>query len=164
MKLKDIAKAAGVSTSTVSRVLNDKDTKAASKEVKNRIWEIVRETGFVPNENAQNLRRSGLSQKRDTDGKHYYAMIYSRSQDNKDMFFSELASSIEREAYKKDYILKCFLLRGGFGRERLYIHTEGIQDQRAGGAGTLRSGMAEDHRGGAEERRLCGAQSYRQQA
>ena len=37
MKLKDIAKAAGVSTSTVSRVLNDKDTKAASKEVKNRI-------------------------------------------------------------------------------------------------------------------------------
>lgn len=107
MKLKDIAKAAGVSTSTVSRVLNDKDTKAASKEVKNRIWEIVRETGFVPNENAQNLRRSGLSPKRDTDGKHYYAMIHSRSQDNKDMFFSELASSIEREAYKKDYILKC---------------------------------------------------------
>ena len=79
MKLKDIAKAAGVSTSTVSRVLNDKDTKAASKEVKNRIWEIVRETGFVPNENAQNLRRSGRSPKRDPDGKHYYAMIYSRS-------------------------------------------------------------------------------------
>lgn len=39
--------------------------------------------------------------------KHYYAIVYARSQDNKDLFFSELANSIEREAYKRDYILKC---------------------------------------------------------
>lgn len=107
MTLRDIAKAAGVSISTVSRVLNDKDTKAASKEVQDRIWEIIRETGYIPNADAQNLRRSGKVSKRVVSEKHYYAIVYARSQDNKDLFFSELANSIEREAYKRDYILKC---------------------------------------------------------
>ena len=39
MTLKEIAKQAGVSISTVSRVINQKNTKAASPEVQNRIWE-----------------------------------------------------------------------------------------------------------------------------
>ena len=43
MRLKDIAEKVGVSTSTVSRVLNDRDTKAASKKVKERVWQAVRE-------------------------------------------------------------------------------------------------------------------------
>lgn len=107
MTLKDIAKAAGVSIATVSRVLNDRDTKAASKEVKERIWEVVRETDFVLNKNAQGLRRSDSKKKQSANKKNYYAIVYARSQDNKDMFFSELAASIEWEAFRKGYILKC---------------------------------------------------------
>ena len=42
MTLKEIAKEANVSISTVSRVINQKNTKAASPEVQERIWEIVR--------------------------------------------------------------------------------------------------------------------------
>ena len=60
MTLKEIAQRAGVSVSTVSRVVNGKDAKAASPEVSSRIWKIVRETGYTPNLNAQNLQ-SGSS-------------------------------------------------------------------------------------------------------
>ena len=44
MTMKEIAALAGVSASTVSRVINHPDSKAASKEVENRIWEIVGRT------------------------------------------------------------------------------------------------------------------------
>lgn len=49
MTLKEIAQKANVSISTVSRVINKKNTKAASQEVQERIWEIVRESGYTPN-------------------------------------------------------------------------------------------------------------------
>lgn len=105
MTLKDIATMAGVSVSTVSRVLNDRDTKAASRETREKIWKIIRETGFIPNTNAQQLRGSSAPV-RPEGKKRYFALIYARSQDNKDMFFSELASAIEYEAYKHNLILK----------------------------------------------------------
>lgn len=104
MTLKDVAQMAGVSVSTVSRVINDKETKAASKQVRERIWDIIRETGYVPNANAQYLRKNS-SPSNPGSCKRYYACIYARSQ-NKDMFFTELSDAIEYEAYKADYILK----------------------------------------------------------
>lgn len=105
MTLKDIARMAGVSVSTVSRVLSDRDTKAASRETREKIWKIIRETGYIPNSNAQQLR--GNAPQIHSDGqKRYFAFIYARSQDNKDMFFSELASAIEYEAYKHNLLLK----------------------------------------------------------
>lgn len=64
MTLKDIAVRAGVSVSTVSRILNDKETKAASREVRERVWQIIRETGYVPDRNAQNLRLSEKAKER----------------------------------------------------------------------------------------------------
>ena len=45
MTLKEIATQAGVSISTVSRVINKSGRCPASKEVQDRIWEIVRQTG-----------------------------------------------------------------------------------------------------------------------
>lgn len=105
MTLKDIAQEAGVSVSTVSRVLNDRDTKAASREVRERIWKIIRDTDYVPNRNAQYLRKRSEGNRTERK-KHYFACIYARSADNKDMFFSELVTAIEYEAYKRDYILK----------------------------------------------------------
>lgn len=58
MTLKEIAKEAGVSISTVSRVLNQPNTKAASAQVQERIWNIVRKTGYVPNPVARELRHA----------------------------------------------------------------------------------------------------------
>ena len=56
MTLKDIAQEAGVSISTVSRVINKSSKSAASQKVQERIWEIVRRTGYTPNATARDLK------------------------------------------------------------------------------------------------------------
>ena len=45
MTLKDIAKEAGVSISTVSRIINGNSSNAASKEMQDKIWSIARAGG-----------------------------------------------------------------------------------------------------------------------
>lgn len=45
--IKDVAKLAGVSISTVSRVIND--SKPVTDEVKQRVLDVIKETGYVPN-------------------------------------------------------------------------------------------------------------------
>lgn len=115
MTLKDIARLSGVSPSTVSRILNDKYTKAAGSEVKERVWKIVRDTGYTPNSNAKVLRSSKSSKNGVHTGeaaKKYFACVYARNSDSGDMFFSELSKAIEFEAYKKGYILKCSFYTG----------------------------------------------------
>ena len=54
--IKDIAKAAGVSISTVSRVLTSSQT--VDQEKKERVMKAVREMNYVPNNNARNLRKT----------------------------------------------------------------------------------------------------------
>ena len=56
MTLKEIAVEAGVSVSTVSRVINKSSKSPASQQVQDRIWEIVRRTGYTPNSNARQLK------------------------------------------------------------------------------------------------------------
>lgn len=48
MTLKEIAAEAGVSISTVSRVINQNTKSPVSKEVQDRIWEIAKRTNYVP--------------------------------------------------------------------------------------------------------------------
>lgn len=54
VSVRDVAEAAGVSIATVSRALND--TGYVSREVRRRIEEAVKKTGYVPNYNARHLR------------------------------------------------------------------------------------------------------------
>ena len=54
--IKDIAKAAGVSISTVSRVLSASQT--VDQEKKERVMKAVRELNYIPNSNARNLRKT----------------------------------------------------------------------------------------------------------
>lgn len=51
--IKDVAKLANVSISTVSRVIND--SKPVSEEVKKRVLEVIKETGYTPNPVARSL-------------------------------------------------------------------------------------------------------------
>jgi LacI family transcriptional regulator len=53
VSLKDIAKQAGVSTSTASRVLNGK--KYINAEKRAQILKLIQETGYVPNKAARNM-------------------------------------------------------------------------------------------------------------
>lgn len=103
MTLKDIAKEAGVSISTVSRVINGKSTNAASRETQDHIWKIVRKGGYVPNPSAQALKHGNGSRMPSKS----IACIYARTDDAKnDAFFSSLTRSIEEEALKEGYVVK----------------------------------------------------------
>ena len=51
--IKDVAKRAGVSISTVSRVIND--SKPVTDEVKQRVLDVIKETGYIPNPLARSL-------------------------------------------------------------------------------------------------------------
>ena len=57
MTLKDIAKEAGVSISTVSRIINGNSSNAASKEMQDKIWSIARAGGYVPNTSEKALKQ-----------------------------------------------------------------------------------------------------------
>jgi len=58
--IKDVAKKANVSISTVSRVIND--SKPVSNEIKQRVLKVIEETGYTPNPVARSLvmKRSQL--------------------------------------------------------------------------------------------------------
>ena len=51
MTIKDIARISGCSVSTISRVINDRPD--VRPETKERVLEVMREAGFVPNTNAR---------------------------------------------------------------------------------------------------------------
>ncbi len=106
MTLKEIAKLTGVSISTVSRVINHKDTKAASKEVQDKIWKIVRETEYVPNSNARNLKFKE-QEEMSAMTKKTIGCIFARSHDTvNDPFFSQISRAIEQEAFRQGYFVK----------------------------------------------------------
>ena len=87
--IKDVAKQAGVSISTVSRVIND--SKPVTDEVKQRVREVIKETGYVPNP----LARSLVTRKSMLIGVVVPEMA--------DPFVSEILTGIEEVAKMYDY-------------------------------------------------------------
>ncbi len=103
MALKDVAKIAGVSISTVSRVINSGNEKSATKEVRDRIWEAVRECGYVPNKTAQNLKLG----KTEIENTLRVSILFARrGGGGEDYFFSEL------ENHVKEAISACGMIVG----------------------------------------------------
>lgn len=102
MTLKELARLAGVSVSTVSRVVNKNDPNVAGEEVRGRIWDLVRQTGYVPNRSAQNLKLG--SHPSQPESRRKIACIFARTPDGKtDPFFSQIFRSIEYECIKNQY-------------------------------------------------------------
>ena len=102
MTLKEIAEMAGVSQSTVSRVISKNSDKYASKEVQDRIWDIVQKTGYEPNRFAQGLRLSSKSEASEND--KGIACIFGRIKDfYNDQFFSSIFRAAEQETYKHEH-------------------------------------------------------------
>ena len=105
MSLKEVAKMAGVSPSTVSRVVNSGDVSAASLNTRQRIWDAVREVGYVPNLNARTLRQQPQTEPRlcSRDIDCVYARI---AGPHIDPFFTTLMHAVEVEAFSRDYTLR----------------------------------------------------------
>lgn len=116
--IKDVAKLAGVSPSTVSRVLNSKGPSAASEKTKEKIWKAVRETGYSVNESARELRKPknvNEAQKYSVDCIMARELSYFL-----DPFLSSVRHVIEEELFKNSY-----RLRAQFGLSDLaeYVRT-----------------------------------------
>ena len=56
MKIKDIAKLSGVSTATVSRVINK--SSSVKEETRKKVEKVIKETKYIPSVTAQNLAKS----------------------------------------------------------------------------------------------------------
>lgn len=104
MTLKEIAALAGVSASTVSRVINHPGSKAASREVENKIWKIIQENSYVPDAAARNLRLRG-SKTSQIAGTRSIGCIFARTH-TADPFFSKIARGLEKEALRCGYNVK----------------------------------------------------------
>lgn len=89
MSIRDVAREAGVSTATVSHVINN--TRYVSEEVRERVLEAVERCNYYPNAHARSLA-SGRSQ--------IIGLIIS---DIANPFFPELVKSIETAAFEKGY-------------------------------------------------------------
>jgi len=87
--IRDVARAAGVSTATVSHVINN--TRFVSEEVRARVLEAVERCGYYPNAHARSLA-SGRSQT--------LGLLIS---DISNPFFPELVKAIETAAFERDY-------------------------------------------------------------
>ncbi|MBU1093212.1 MAG: LacI family transcriptional regulator [Firmicutes bacterium] len=94
--IKDVAKAAGVSTSTVSRTINN--SSSISKETKDRIFSIIKEMNYSPNSIAKAL----------TNSKSYTVTLLVDVEDEKSFqnpFFYEIMHGIEKLVYHKEFSL-----------------------------------------------------------
>lgn len=90
MKMKEIAAAAGVSTATVSKILNARD-EHISEATRARVLEIVEKTGYMPNAIAK-----GLKQNRSK-------MIGFILPDISNPFFPNVAKGMEEKAHEYGY-------------------------------------------------------------
>ena len=102
--IKDVAKLAGVSPSTVSRVLSGQGPSAASEKTKEKIWEAVRKTGYSVNETARKLRKKPADV---TEPEQTIDCILARELDYFiDPFLYALRQRMEEELFKRGYRLR----------------------------------------------------------
>ncbi|NLL71833.1 MAG: LacI family transcriptional regulator [Epulopiscium sp.] len=103
--LKDIAERAGVSISTVSRIINNDPMKRASKETSERVWKIVNEMGYIPNQNARRLIKGEEDGNHPTKTKAIGCIFTSTGDTYTDPFFSHIAMGIQKEVADRGYVL-----------------------------------------------------------
>ena len=95
--IKDVAKLAGVSVTTVSRVLNNKGY--ISQDTYESVYRAIDQLDYVPNQIARNLFKQ----------KSYYISLI--VPDSSHPFWAEITKYIERKLYKHHY--KLFLCNTG---------------------------------------------------
>ncbi len=107
MTLKEIARQANVSISTVSRVINGKSPSAASPEVQQRILSIAQSAGYTPNAAAQDLKNKGKTAGTPPRADQSIAVLFARMPFAlMDPYFSQLMQSIEAAVSDTGYYIK----------------------------------------------------------
>ena len=116
LTLEEIAKLAGVSRSTVSRVVNDQPN--VREPVRERVWQVIRETGYQPHAAARSLvtRRTRI-----------VAVIIPEAVTTlfTDPFFAHLLCGITQTCNSQGYQLMLSLFNGPAGPEEMYRRVVG---------------------------------------
>ncbi|HCI73280.1 MAG TPA: LacI family transcriptional regulator, partial [Lachnospiraceae bacterium] len=105
--LKDVAREAGLSVGTVSRVLNNRGY--ISEETRNCVQEAMKRLHYEPNEMAR-----ALSKKHST-------MIGVILPSISHPYFAKVLSCLERAAHARNYELLLFCSQGKSAREEEYV-------------------------------------------
>src|SRR5918999_1965707 len=121
--IKDVARAAGVSTATVSHVVNN--TRFVSEEVRARVLAAVERCGYYPNAHARSLA-SGRS--------HTLGIVIS---DIANPFFPELVKSIETAAFERGYDV--VLANTNYEAERTSNYVRRIIERKVAGVALMTS-------------------------
>lgn len=127
--IKDVAKAAGVSTATVSRVINN--ASSVRPEIRERVMRAVKELDFKPNQLARGLKM---------DVTHTIAIIIS---DISNPFFMSITREIERKVNESGYILIMVSTDDDPEKERMYIKV--MNEKRVDGIVISSTGKNEDY-------------------
>jgi LacI family transcriptional regulator len=125
MKIRDIAQQAGVSTATVSHVINN--TRFVSDEIKQKVQEVIERNGYTPNAHAR-----ALAMKRN----HAFGLILS---DLSNPFFPELVKSIQECANQKGYEIT--LANTNYDAGRTLASVQRMLEQRVSGVAVMTSEM-----------------------
>ena len=108
--IKDVAPKAGVSITSVSRVLNDKKIdEYMRRETKDRILQVIKDLNFKPDKRAQSLR--GLRMK----------IIGLVIPNRFNPYFEQLAAAVEQVCYKEGYGVLLCSSQNSIERESVYI-------------------------------------------
>ncbi len=115
--IKEVAKLAGVSTSTVSHVLNK--TRYVSDEACRRVNEVVRKLNYRPSSIARSLKvkRTGT-----------IGMLVTKSTNP---FYAEMVHGVERRCYEKGYTL--FLCNTEGDANRMKANLDALEEKRVDG-------------------------------
>jgi DNA-binding LacI/PurR family transcriptional regulator len=125
MKIRDIANLAGVSTATVSHVINS--TRFVSEEVKQKVLEVIEHNGYTPNAHARNL----ASRQSRT-----FGLILS---DLSNPFFPDLVKSIQECAITKGYDV--MMANTNYDQQRTLVSVQRMLEQRVSGVAVMTSEM-----------------------
>jgi LacI family transcriptional regulator len=121
LTLEDIAKKAGVSRSTVSRVINHQPN--VSEDVRARVWKVIDTTGYQPNVAARSL----ASQRSSMIG---LVLPHSVSSFFVDPYFPNLIQGIAQGCNKYDHTLGLFLVATKEDEEKIFprVSRSGLLD------------------------------------
>ncbi|HEV2912451.1 MAG TPA: LacI family DNA-binding transcriptional regulator [Pyrinomonadaceae bacterium] len=123
MRIKDVARRAGVSTATVSHVINN--TRFVSDATRLKVLDAIEECKYYPNAHARSLA-SGRSQ-----------MIGVLVSDIANPFFPELVKSIEAAAFERGYDV--LLLNTDYQAERTLHYVRRIIQRKVAGVALMTS-------------------------
>lgn len=120
LTLDDIAAQAGVSRATASRVLNDRPH--VRDEVRERVWQVIQETGYRPHPVARSLasQRTGI-----------IGLVIPRTTEGffTDPYFPHLTQGIAYTCNEYDYIISLFLIQTQEDERKLYPRiSQGLLD------------------------------------